>query len=172
MNQSIDRSIDQTNKQTNKQHQQQQQRQQQQQQQHLHHHHHHQQLPSFIYGNGSSYTLSQGNLAIGWQFGPLLENAPDDPEGIGATGQLRRFVLGPSLSYANTQYNNVVSDSTTYGASSAPVNNLVTANIGLEYRIQPYWTVYGTYSYQRNVSTIPANTYYDNRFSLGTAFKF
>ena len=131
-----------------------------------------QQLPSFIYGNGSSYTLSQGNLAIGWQFGPLLENAPDDPEGTGATGQLRRFTLGPSLSYANTQYNNVVSDSTTYGASSAPVNNLFTGNIGLEYRIQPYWTVYGTYSYQRNVSTIPANTYYDNRFSLGTAFKF
>ena len=71
-----------------------------------------------------------------------------------------------------TMTNNVVNDSTTYDSSSAPVNNLFTGNIGLEYRIQPYWTVYGTYSYQRNVSTIPANTYYDNRFSLGTAFKF
>jgi len=133
-----------------------------------------QQLPSFIYGSGSSYTLSQGNLAIGWQFGPLLENAPDDPEGTGATGQLRRFTLGPSLSYANSQYNTVVNDQSTYQASSAPVNNLFTGNIGLEYRIQPYWTVYGTYSYQRSVSTLPNNagTYYDNRFSLGTAFKF
>ena len=134
-----------------------------------------QQLPSFIYSSSSSYTLSQGNLAIGWQFGPLLENAPEDPDGMGATKQLRRFTFGPSLSFANTQYDslqNSATNQTVYDSTSAPTNDLITATLGLEYRIQPYWTVYGNYSYQRNISTIPANTYFDNRFAIGAAFKF
>ena len=119
-------------------------------------------IPSTIYGNGASYVLSQGNLSLAYQFGPLLDNE----------STLRRFTFGPSFSYAYNQYNSVESNSATYGQGIAPTMNLFTANVGMEYRIQPYWTVYGNYSYQKNDSTIAGGSYYDNRFSLGSAFKF
>lgn len=120
------------------------------------------QIPSTIYGNGSAYTLSQGNLSLAYQFGPLLDNE----------STLRRFTFGPSFSYANTAYDSVANNTATYGQSNDPNMNLFTVNVGLEYRIQPYWTVYGNYSYQRNDSNIQNGSYYDNRLSLGSAFKF
>lgn len=120
------------------------------------------QIPSTIYGNGSSYVLSQGNLAVAWQFGPLIDNE----------STLRRFTFGPEFSFANNDYDSVANNSGTYGGSAVPNINLYTANVGLECRIQPYWTVYGNYSYQRNISNVPGGTYFDNRFSLGSAFKF